>query len=555
MKMKIRRCLRWFGIEMSRAGIIFLLRTLSFVFPISCHAQQKTNLLPVIPQPASVIFDEGNFELTAGTVIVVPQITVNEEGKYFQARIQTLTGMNLQIVRVIPENGKYIFFQVADMHDKPEAFHEILIYETAVQVSARSPEEIFYSMQSLIQLFGASDSVSPNLPCCSILDYPYYAWRGMHLDVCRHFFTKEEVKKYLDLLALYKFNIFHWHLTEDQGWRIEIKKYPLLTEIGSVRKETVIGKPSDKATYDGKPYGGFYTQEDIKEIVEYAQALHITIVPEIEMPGHALAALSAYPQFSCCNEPLEPATTWGVFDDVYCAGNDSTFEFIEDILSEVCELFPGKYIHIGGDECPKERWKMCEKCQRRIKTENLKDEHELQSYFISRIEKFLNSKGKQIIGWDEILEGGLAPNAAVMSWRGTKGGIEAAKQKHNVVMSPGKPCYFDHYQSKNKKREPLAIGGYNPLDSVYNYNPTPSQLKGDERNYILGAQGNVWTEYIPDFSHVEYMSVPRMCALAEALWSRSEKKDYKNFISRLKIHSKLLDRMKVNYAKHFIKSK
>ncbi|MBK5284749.1 MAG: beta-N-acetylhexosaminidase [Bacteroidia bacterium] len=437
------------------------------------------------------------------------------------------------------------------MHDKPSDFHEMLITEASVQVSASSNEEIFYAMQSLLQLCEASNFSTLRIPCARITDFPNYSWRGMHLDVCRHFFTKEEVKKYLDLLALYKFNIFHWHLTEDQGWRIEIKKYPLLTEIGSQRKETIIGKPSDSAKYDGKPYGGYYTQYDVMEIVEYAQSLHITIVPEIEMPGHALAALSAYPEFSCCNEPLETATTWGVFDDVYCAGNDSTFEFLENILTEVCDLFPGKYIHIGGDECPKDRWMLCEKCQRRIKNEDLKDEHELQSYFISRIEKFLNARGKQIIGWDEILEGGLAPNAAVMSWRGTDGGIDAAKQKHYVVMSPGKPCYFDHYQSKNKKKEPLAIGGYNPLQNVYAYIPTPDVLSREEKKFIMGAQGNVWTEYITDFKHVEYMSVPRMCALAEALWTPPAKKNYINFISRLNIHSKLLDRMNVNYAKHF----
>lgn len=542
MKKKIKQALQF-----------FLWFALQCFIPFTGFTQKKANMLPVIPQPAYVGFEEGSFQLTENTVIVIPQITVDEEGKYLQSRIQVLTGLNLQVVRVIPEGGKYIFFQVADLHDKPDVFHEIKITEASVQVSASSPEEIFHSMQTLIQIIGAGDSLNPKIPCSKIIDYPRYSWRGMHLDVCRHFFTKEEVKKYLDLLALYKFNIFHWHLTEDQGWRIEIKKYPLLTEIASQRKETVIGKPSDTAKYDGKSYGGFYTQEDIKEVVAYAQSLHITVVPEIEMPGHALAALSAYPQFSCCMEPLEPATTWGVFDDVYCAGNDSTFEFLENILSEVCDLFPGKYIHIGGDECPNNRWMLCEKCQRRIKKEDLKNEHELQSYFISRIEMFLNSRGKRIIGWDEILEGGLAPNAAVMSWRGTDGGIEAAEQEHYVVMSPGKPCYFDHYQSKNKKAEPLAIGGFNPLENVYRYEPTPDVLSKSESKFIMGAQGNVWTEYITDFSHVEYMSVPRMCALAEVLWTPAVNKNYKNFIARLKIHSKLLDRRNVNYAKHFLK--
>src|SRR5258706_2353874 len=508
--------------------ILFLL----FLIPAACFSQRSKNMLPVIPQPYEVSVDSGSFQFTDSTVIVIPQFIIEGEGKYLQSRLENLFGKKLRIENATLLKGKYILLQQVDMDVKTGDYYRLNITDSSINIYGKGNEGIFWGIQTLLQLLGANDS-SLKIPCCRIYDYPRYSWRGMHLDVCRHFFTKEEVKKYLDLLAFYKFNIFHWHLTDDQGWRIEIKKYPLLTQIGSVRKETVIGKPSDTAKYDGKPYGGFYNQDDIKEIVAYAQERHITIVPEIEMPGHALAALSAYPQFSCCMEPLEPATTWGVFDDVYCAGNDSTFEFLENILSEVCELFPGKYIHIGGDECPKDRWMLCEKCQRRIKTENLKDEHELQSCVIGRIEKFLNSKGKQIIGWDEILEGGLAPNAAVMSWRGTDGGIEAAKQKHYVVMSPGKPCYFDHYQSKNKKSEPLAIGGYNPLDSVYLYEPTPSQLKEDEKNYILGAQGNVWTEYITDFNHVEYMSVPRMCALAEVLWTPSPKKEFKKFIVRL----------------------
>ncbi len=526
---------------------------LFFLIPVICFSQSSKNVLPIIPRPHEVIIDTGNFTLTDNTVIVIPGIYFEGEAKYLQSQMENLLGKKLQIVNAVPVREKYILLQQVDTTAKMRDYYRLNITDSSVSIYGGKNEGVFWGIQSLLQLLGASDSISLKIPCCHIHDYPRYSWRGMHLDVCRHFFTKEEVKKYLDLLALYKFNIFHWHLTDDQGWRIEIKKYPLLTQIGSIRKETVIGKPSDTARYDGKAYEGFYTQEDIREIVAYAQERHITIVPEIEMPGHALAALSACPQFSCCMEPLEPATTWGVFDDVYCAGNDSTFEFLENILSEVCELFPGKYIHIGGDECPKDRWMLCEKCQRRIRSENLKDEHESQSYFIRRIEKFLNSKGKQIIGWDEILEGGLAPNAAVMSWRGTEGGIEAAKQKHYVVMSPGKPCYFDHYQSKNKKSEPLAIGGYNPLESVYNYEPTPKQLSISERKYILGAQGNVWTEYITDFNQVEYMSVPRMCALAETLWTPSAKKNYNNFIARLKNHSRLLDMMKVNYAKHFLK--
>lgn len=531
---------------------LFIFFLLSFV---CAYGERGEKILPIIPQPYEAIIDSGYFELTDNTLIVVAESGFENEATYLQLRIESLFKKSLRIAADLPQHGNYILLQHTDTGKNTGGLGQYQLKANAVSVSiyGNSGENVFWGIQSLLQLLGVGQPSSLKIPCCRINDFPRYAWRGMHLDVCRHFFSKEEVKEYIDLLAMYKFNVFHWHLTDDQGWRIEIKKYPLLTEIGSMRKKTVIGKPSDTARYDGMPYGGFYTQDDIKEVVSYAWERHITIVPEIEMPGHALAALAAYPQFSCCMEPLETGTTWGVFEDVYCAGNDSTFEFLENILSEVCELFPGKYLHIGGDECQKDRWKQCEKCQRRIKDEHLKDENELQSYFVRRIEIFLNSKGKQIIGWDEILEGGLAPNAAVMSWRGTKGGIEAAKQKHDVIMSPGKPCYFDHYQSKNRKQEPLAIGGYNPLDSVYLYEPTPAKLKGEERNYIMGAQGNVWTEYIKDFQSVEYMSVPRMCALSEAIWASSKKKDYKNFIARLKLHSAMLDNMEVNYAKHFLK--
>ena len=315
----------------------------------------------------------------------------------------------------------------------------------------------------------------------------------------------------------------------------------------------MLGKYSDQK-YDSLRYGGFYTQEDIKEVVAYARARHISIVPEIEMPGHAVAVISAYPYLSCTGQQIEVAKGWGVFDDVFCI-KESSFEFLQNVLEEVVELFPGKYIHIGGDECPKTRWKTCTYCQTFIKQEGLKDEHELQSYFIRRIEKFLNTKGKQIIGWDEILEGGLAPNAAVMSWRGIEGGVAAAKQKHAVVMSPGKPCYFDHYQTKDVTQEPLAIGGYNPIDSVYSYEPIPAALKPEEQKYILGAQGNMWTEYMLNEKQVEYMALPRMCAMAEVVWTKKENKNYADFSSRLKKQTWLLDRMQVNYAKHFLKNK
>ena len=368
----------------------------------------------------------------------------------------------------------------------------------------------------------------------------------MHLDCARHFFPKEFVKKYIDYLAMYKMNTFHWHLTDDQGWRIEIKKYPKLTEIGAWRNGSMIGHYSDQK-FDDKRYGGFYTQEDIKEIVAYANQRHITIIPEIEMPGHAVAALASYPEYSCTGGPFEVGKIWGVLDDVFCP-KDETFTFLENILSEVIALFPSKYIHIGGDESPKVRWKVCPNCQKRIKDENLKDEHELQSYFIQRIEKFVNSKGRKIIGWDEILEGGLAPNAAVMSWRGTEGGIAAAKQNHFVVMSPGSHCYFDHYQGE-PKNEPIAFGGYTTVEKVYSFNPTPKELSTEEAKYILGAQANLWTEYIETPSHVEYMIFPRMLALSEVVWGTSNPEKFADFQNRMIQHFDVFDKKGINYSK------
>lgn len=501
--------------------------------------------LGIIPKPGFLKPQDGSFALGQNVVI---SGNTKEEQLFFSERLKTLYDITSTISDQSKETGIKLLLIMADTI-LPRGSYILTVSKKTLHISATDKEGIFYGIQTALQLIRQNKTGDLEIPCVEIRDQPVYAWRGMHLDVCRHFFTKKEVKKYIDYLALYKFNVFHWHLTEDQGWRIEIKKYPKLTEAGAWRKGSQVGPYSDQK-FDSLRYGGFYTQEDVKEIVAYATQRHITIVPEIEMPGHALAALAAYPQFSCTGGPFEVAKGWGVFDDVYCP-KEETFRFLQDVLDEVCVLFPGKYIHIGGDECPKTRWKNCQHCQSLIKKEGLKDEHGLQSYFIRRIEKYLNSKGKQIIGWDEILEGGLAPNAAVMSWRGTQGGIEAAKQKHFVVMSPGRPCYFDHYQSKDISKEPLAIGGYNPLDSVYAYTPTPLALNSEERTYIMGAQANIWTEYITSFQQVEYMALPRMCALSEVLWGSP--KDYDDFVSRLKVNVKLLDKMGVNYAKHFLK--
>lgn len=520
----------------------------------------QKQVLPIIPYPNEVIWQGGQFVLSPQTKIVVKNGAFKNDVDLFNDYLEKNYGFKLEIVDNILKTGNFISFTYPDFEAGFYENYHLDINPARITITAEGKGAgAFYALQTLIQLIPTQEvknlKVAPQktfeLPCITIKDRPGYTWRGMHLDVCRHFFPTSFIKKYIDILAMYKLNTFHWHLTEDQGWRIEIKKYPKLTSVGAWRNGTMIGKYSDKK-YDSIRYGGFYTQEEIKEIVAYAAARHITVVPEIEMPGHSLAAIAAYPWLSCTGQAQEVAKGWGVFDDVYCT-KDSVFNFLQDVLDEVIALFPGKYIHIGGDECPKTRWKTCAKCQNRIKELGLKDEHELQSYFITRMEKYLNSKGKQIIGWDEILEGGLAPNAAVMSWRGTEGGIAAAKQKHFVVMSPGKPCYFDHYQSKNKEKEPLAIGGFNPLDSVYNYNPTPKTLTDKEAKYIMGAQGNVWTEYILNEKQVEYMAVPRLIALSEVLWTQPEYKNFNNFILRLKKNSAILDKMNVNYAKHFLK--
>ncbi len=535
---------------------------LLFIFGLiyaEVYSQLATSILPLIPLPKEIKVSNSTFKLTSKTKIVLFEQDFKSEAIFLNNYLKSNFQFELIITPSFPKTGNYILIKHTPSKSDSKEHYELKMNPKNLSIIAETKEGLFYGIQTLLQLMSIEKTVDNKMgaaeveiPCANISDSPQYQFRSMHLDCSRHFFSKEEVKKYIDYLAMYKFNIFHWHLTDDQGWRIEIKKYPLLTSIGSKRKETLVGRPNDNK-YDGIPYNGYYTQEDIKEIVVYAAERHITILPEIEMPGHSTAALAAYPQYSCTGGPFETATKWGIKKEVYCAGNDSTFLFIQNILSEVMDLFPGKYIHIGGDECPKDRWKTCPKCQQRIATEKLVGENELQSYFIKRIEKYVNSKGKQIIGWDEILEGGLAPNAAVMSWRGIEGGITAAKQKHFVVMTPGKPCYFDHYQSKDVNNEPIAFGGYNPLDSVYAYNPTPKSLTEEEGKFILGAQGCVWTEYIADFAKVQYMSLPRMAALSEALWTPSTKKDYNNFISRLKLHSKMLDKLKINYSKHFIK--
>ncbi len=517
---------------------------LLFLTLMSC-AINAQETIPIIPKPKYLRLEEAQpCTITKQTVLIAPK--GNLEVQYLKELIQKQLGFELATNTASLKSKNSIELTLNPLLKMDAEEYKIEINSNVIHIEAANSNGLFYGIQTLNQLMEYYSKKNSQIPALTIIDQPKFIWRGMHLDVARHFFPKSDIKKYIDYLALYKMNVFHWHLTDDQGWRIEIKKYPKLTSVGAFRKESMVGHYNEQR-FDGKPYGGFYTQEDIKEIVAYAQQKHITVVPEIEMPGHATAALAAYPEFSCTGGPFEVATKWGVLDDVFCP-NENTLVFLKDVLDEVLPLFPSEYIHIGGDECPKTRWQQCAKCQALIKREGLKDEHELQSYFVSQIEKYINKKGKKIIGWDEILEGGLAPNAAVMSWRGTEGGIAAAKAKHYVVMSPGSHCYFDHYQGE-QKTEPLAIGGYTPLEMVYDFDPIPAELTADESHYILGAQGNVWTEYMEDFAKVEYMAMPRMAALSEVLWGKNSTSNYADFKDRMLLHFSLLDKMKVNYSK------
>lgn len=419
-----------------------------------------------------------------------------------------------------------------------------------LSIQANNVKGVFYGIQSLLQIFpqpGTEKEEKIILPAIYIEDKPLFVYRGMHLDVSRHFFPVSFVKQYIDLMAMYKFNTFHWHLTEDQGWRIEIKKYPRLTEVGAWREKTIVGhQVDDNKVFDNERYGGFYTQDEIRDVVNYAASKQITIIPEIEMPGHSLAALAAYPEMGCTGGPYQVIGEWGVFEDVYCT-KEQTFTFLEDILTEVISLFPGTYIHVGGDEVPKTRWKNCPSCQQRMKSEKLKTEEELQSYFIRRIEKFLSAHDRRLIGWDEILEGGIAPEATVMSWRGTSGGVQAAQLGHDVIMTPNDICYFDHYQG-DPENEPLAIGGMTKLSEVYNYEPIPDDLSPNRIKHILGAQANVWTEYLVKPEDITYMILPRMAALAEVVWSPKDKRDWKSFYAKLPYHFALYSEMGLNYS-------
>jgi len=518
----------------------FLTATLLLTLMLSCTTKPAKVIEPaIVPEPQSMVVEMNKHYALNGQPALHSDAAKGEKALRFLNDYFQATGWKAHIT----EQGS----AEIKLEEKPglgEEAYEMSINSSGIHIRASHEKGFFYGFQSLIQLLPPNKHIA-NLPYLEIQDSPRFAWRGLHLDVGRHFFPTEFIKKYIDLMAFYKFNTFHWHLTEDQGWRIEIKQYPKLTEIGSQRKETILEKNFNPYVGDGKPYGGFYTQEEIKEVVAYAQEREITIVPEIEMPGHSLAALAAYPELGCAPGPYEVGTKWGVYDDIYCP-SELTFQFLENVLTEVMELFPSKYIHVGGDEAPKTAWRKSKVAQDVIKREGLKNVFELQSYFIQRMEKFLNANGRQLIGWDEILEGGLAPGAAVMSWRGEAGGIEAAEAEHKVVMTPNSHMYFDYYQA-NPDNEPLANGGIISLEKVYHYNPTPEGLDEEHKKYIMGAQANVWTEYIKTADHVEYMVYPRAVALAEVVWSQPENKDWNRFQEKLKHQYHLLDARDVNY--------
>ena len=512
--------------------------------------------VPIIPTPMKVEVREGNVSIDRLRPSFRLTIEFKNEAKLLAERLRDSTGFPIKIKSLSKGPPGQILLIKTDFSRSPAGEdYQLSVTPTNVVIWARTGAAAFYGTQSLLQLL-PPEIFSPNrvtnvdwqIPCVEIHDQPRFAWRGFMLDVSRHFFTKKEVEQVLDLMALYKMNTFHWHLVDDQGWRIEIKKYPKLTSVGAWRDDIGFGlAPTASWAYDRRGrYGGYYTQKEIREVVAYAAARHITIVPEIEMPGHSSAALLAYPQFLCHSATIEKLPQkGGIFKGVYCAGNENTFVFLENVLSEVSQLFPGKYIHIGGDEVRKSNWVACADCQLRISTEHLKNERELQAYFTRRIEKILNAQGKSLIGWSEIREGGLAPSAALMDWIG--GGAESAASGHDVVMSPTKFCYFDHYQSTNRVAEPKAIGGFLPLQQVYQFDPLPQNLAPELQSHVLGGQANLWAEYIPNLRQVEYMMFPRLGALSEVDWSPKETRNWDDFKTRTAVNEKRLDAMSVNY--------
>lgn len=535
-------------------GVLCILFSTCFY---ACSEKRTLNSdYEIIPKPLDVNSKgDASFLLKDGVAVIYPENDqkMQDNAEFLVDYVEKQTGVKLTSHAGMPVDGAICL--TLDLSDDNAEAYKLIVNDKRVCISGASEAGVFYGIQTLRKSLPVAQDINVNLSAVEIYDKPRFAYRGAMLDVARHFYTVDEVKTFIDMLALHNINRFHWHLTDDQGWRIEIKKYPKLMSVASERKETVVGRWYS-GIYDGKPYGGYYTQDELRDVIDYAAKRHITIIPEVDLPGHMQAALTAYPELGCTGGPYEVRTIWGVSQDVLCVGNDFTLQFVKDVLSEVADIFPSEYIHIGGDECPKVRWEKCPKCQERIKSLGLKSdakhtkEQRLQSYMIQEAAKYLKEKGKRIIGWTEILEGGLVPDATLMSWIGESGGIEAAHQHHDVIMTPNTYLYFDYYQSKKVEDEPLAIGGYLPIEKTYNYEPMPKELTKEEQQYIKGVQANLWTEYIPVFSQVQYMVLPRLGAAAEVQWTDPSKKDYKDFLRRVPHLVAVYDCYGWNYATH-----
>lgn len=534
---------------------LFILSVLFMLF--SCkHSGKVQATYDIVPKPQEIVTKgESGFVLNSSTQIVYPagDSKVKQIADLLSSYIFESTNLKIESTDQHKTTNVILLTTNNNEIDNSEGY-TLTVNKDAITIDGVSDSGVFYGIQTLRKALPVGNSNSIDLPEVVINDYPQFGYRGMHLDVARHTYTLDSIKIFIDMLAMHNINRLHWHLTDDQGWRLEIKKYPELAKVGSQREQTVIGK--NTGTYDAKPYGGFFTQEEVKEIINYAQDRYITVIPEIDLPGHMLAALTTYPNLGCTGGPYKTAQSWGVFDDVLCAGNEDIYPFLENIFEEVIDLFPSEYIHIGGDECPKSRWEKCPKCQAKIKQLGLKAdanhtaEQKLQSYVIQRIEKFINSKGRKVIGWDEILEGGIAPNATIMSWRGVEGGIIAAKQGHDAIMTPTSYMYFDYYQSENLEKEYFGIGSYVSLEKVYSYQPITEELTKEQQKHIIGVQANLWSEYIHSFKQAQYMVLPRMAALCEVQWSNPASKDYNDFVLRLMKLTKLYDKYSYNYAKY-----
>lgn len=535
-------------------GVLCILFSTCFY---ACSEKRTLNSdYEIIPKPLDVnCKGDASFLLKDGVAVIYPENNrkMQDNAEFLVDYVERQTGVKLTSHAGMPVDGAICL--TLDLSDDNAEAYKLIVNDKRVCISGASEAGVFYGIQTLRKSLPVAQDINVNLSAVEIYDKPRFAYRGAMLDVARHFYTVDEVKTFIDMLALHNINRFHWHLTDDQGWRIEIKKYPKLMSVASERKETVVGRWYS-GIYDGKSYGGYYTQDELRDVIDYAAKRHITIIPEVDLPGHMQAALTAYPELGCTGGPYEVRTIWGVSQDVLCVGNDFTLQFVKDVLSEVADIFPSEYIHIGGDECPKVRWEKCPKCQERIKSLGLKSdakhtkEQRLQSYMIQEAAKYLKEKGKRIIGWTEILEGGLVPDATLMSWIGESGGIEAAHQHHDVIMTPNTYLYFDYYQSKKVEDEPLAIGGYLPIEKIYNYEPMPKVLTKEEQQYIKGVQANLWTEYIPVFSQVQYMVLPRLGAAAEVQWTDPSKKDYKDFLRRVPHLVAVYDCYGWNYATH-----